>query len=82
MNNWTKIIALKDVHKDQPFRVVAGPSGHLTNDIFVKGYFVEEKDKYLCNTLEVVEPDGQLLVNWGDTKFFSPRFKVYVQEAS
>ena len=80
MKEFTKIRPLADVHKAQPFRVVAGPSGHLTNDIFVKGYFVEEEDKYLCNTLEVVEPNGPPLVNWGNTKLFSPRFKVYVEE--
>ena len=76
MNNWTKITALKDVHKDQPFRVVAGPSGHLTGDIFVKDDFVEEKDKYACHTVDAVEPH----VFVKRKRFFSPRFKVYVQE--
>ena len=78
MKKFTEITALKDVHKDQPFRVVAGPSGHLTGDIFLKGEFVEEKDKYLCHTIAAVEPH----VFVKRKRFFSPRFKVYVQEAS
>ena len=75
MKEFTQIIALKDVHLDQPFRVVAGPSGHLTNDVWGKVEFNEEKDKYLCETYEVTEPWGL-----GKKRFFSPRFKVYVQE--
>jgi hypothetical protein len=74
MNNWTKLIALKDVHKNQPFRVVAGPSGHLTDDVWIKDEFVEKKDKYACYRYGVIEP-------WyTKPRFFSPRFKVYVQE--
>ena len=75
MKEFTQIIALRDVPRGQPFRVVAGPSGHLTNDEWEKVEFNEIKDKYLCHTYEAIEP-------WGVTKkrFFSPRFKVYVQE--
>jgi len=75
MSNWTKISALKDVHKGQPFKVVAGPSGHLTDDVWVKDEFVEKKDKYACYKYGTIEP-------WGESskRFFSPRFKVYVQE--
>ena len=77
MKEFSQIIALKDVHQDQPFRVVAGPSGHLTDDIFVKKVFIWGEDKYLCQTIGPASEDIQVFTK--KSRLFSPRFKVYVQ---
>ena len=75
-NQWTILKALEDVEPNEHFRVVAGPSGHLTGDVWVKDEFVEEKDKYLCNTVNSSDSEG-----FTSTKrHFSPRFKVYVRK--
>lgn len=71
--NWV-CKALADVHKTQPFRRVQGPSGILTEELYVKEEFVEQRDKYRC--LQTNAPEGISV-----TQFFSPRFKVYVEEA-
>ncbi len=72
--NWG-IKRLKDVHKDQPFRKVLGPSGVLEEDCWVKEEFDEKRDKYLCKLYEPNSPFEETV-----SAFYSPRFAVYVQE--
>lgn len=66
---------LQDVHKDQPFRKVMGPSGVLEEDLWVKEEFDEKRNKYLCKLYKPLDP-----VEENVSAFYSPRFAVFIEE--